>query len=76
MSANTEHPAGWDVATDADNPQPQVWPVCPTCNVAWVYRKFLSMTKGTAVWAWSRDCKHKVDPVLHTKDGPYEPEPA
>lgn len=68
----SEHPAGWGIETDADNPQPPVWPVCPTCNVAWAYRKFMSTSRGT-VWAWGKDCKHKVDPVLHTKDGLYEP---
>lgn len=62
----------WD-GTDPDNPQPKVWPVCPTCDVSWVYRKFLSFTTGNYVWAWSKDCKHKATPALHTADGPYQP---
>lgn len=62
----------WDLSS-ADNPQPNVWPVCPTCSASWVWKKFMRWTGGYQ-WAWGKDCKHKAEPVLHTADGPYTPE--
>ena len=64
----------WDVETDPANPQPNIWPECPTCSVAWVWR--YTITLDNAQWMWTRDCKHKTQPVLWTADGPYEPEAA
>lgn len=62
----------WDTTTDPDNPQPLVWPRCSTCQVSWVWRHGFSLTNGMA-WYWMRGCKHKGNPTLWTKDGPYEP---
>lgn len=63
MSGAVDGPA-WDVTTDPDNPQPQVWPTCGTCDAVWVYKRFMSFTRGGYVWAWAKPCKHKGDPVL------------
>ena len=55
--------------TDAEiMPDPQVWPKCSTCDVAWVLRRALSITKGW-IWVWQRDCKHKqAEPVIERND--------
>lgn len=53
-------------------PDPQMWPVCPTCHAPWCLRRALSITKGYG-WYWSRDCKHKaVEAVLHDTNGPVQ----
>lgn len=54
----------WDTETDPANPQPQVFPKCSTCEAAYVYRRGLSLSKGT-IWYWSRDCKHKSEATIH-----------
>lgn len=60
----------WNVADDPANPQPNLWPTCTTCETPWVWRRCLTLSG--AKWMWTRDCKHKSGPVLHTADGPYE----
>lgn len=53
------------------NPIIKVWPECPECHAAFVYRRCMSFSTGPNpelkfVWLWQRDCKHKkVDPVIH-----------
>ncbi len=48
------------------NPQPKVWPECPTCCTAFVLRRGMvfnaKLTTMTMGWVWQRDCKHKVPP--------------
>lgn len=51
-------------------PKPDMWAQCPTCNVAYVMRRCLSMQEGW-VWLWSADCKHKSRPILVNADGPF-----
>jgi hypothetical protein len=72
----------WDVETDADNPQPNIWPECMevdkktgfTCLTPWVWRLGHTMSGGVK-WAWMRDCKHKnAQPELMTVDGAYRPD--
>jgi hypothetical protein len=49
-------------------PDPAVWPKCPTCDVAWVLRRGMSISEGWK-WVWQRDCKHKtVTPVIARRD--------
>lgn len=49
---------------DHINPDPEAWPACAECEVAWVLRRCLSLTKGW-IWLWQRDCKHKkLEPVI------------
>jgi len=58
-------------------PDPEIWPACSDCDVAYVHRRMFSLTKGW-IWAWQQDCKHgrKGSPqpiaVLVTDDGRYE----
>jgi hypothetical protein len=63
----------WNVTDDPANPQPNIWPQCTTCDTAWIWRRCMSMSKGW-IWLWTRDCKHKSQPALHTADGPYQPD--
>ena len=54
---------------------PQVWPQCSECGVAYVHRRGLSFTDGWR-WYWQQDCKHgrkgspQPAPVLVNADGP------
>lgn len=63
----------WDVSTDPDNPQPNVWPKCPTCDTSYIWRRFFSLSRYTSprgrgdIWAWARDCKHKGAPVIEIR---------
>jgi hypothetical protein len=59
--------------TEADaNPQPPIWPQCPTCETPWVLRRAYVLGKPATEfkWIWQRDCKHKAMGVIATKDGP------
>lgn len=38
-------------------PDPEVWPECSECHVAYVLRRCLSLSQGY-VWLWQQDCKH------------------
>lgn len=65
----------WSIEEPGDdaNFQPQLWPECPSCNVPWVWRRYISLGRGY-VWAWSKDCKHKAQPMMMTPQGRYEPD--
>lgn len=52
--------------------QPTLWPECPTCGEAWLYRRAMSFTTGGYLWCWMRGCKHKVSAVLMTDDGEWK----
>lgn len=46
---------------------PQVWPACSQCQMAYVLRRCMRFTDSTLVaeWLWQRDCNHKnAEPVL------------
>ncbi len=42
-------------------PNPVAYPQCayPGCNAAFVLRRMRSLTTGSYLWLWQRDCKHK-----------------
>lgn len=66
---------GWrTTGKDRDNPQPQIYPECETCDTPYVYRRFLSLKTGGYVWAWSRDCKHKNSKWRKVDDRPNQEE--
>lgn len=60
---------------------PEVWPECSECHVAYVHRRCMTFTSNGLSWrwVWQQDCKHgrkgstQPAPVLMTADGPYEP---
>ena len=56
---------GWwmsPAATKLAMPRVTVWPVCSTCEVAYVLRQCL-VPEGE--WRWFRDCKHRgADQVI------------
>lgn len=56
---------------DPGNAQPNVWPACSTCGVAYVYRQCFTFGPGSiaAEWLWQRDCKHKAPHVIKTVEG-------
>jgi len=60
--------AAWDTS-DPLNPQPSVWPVCPTCKEPYSYQYGLNFLTGNVVWSWGRTCKHKVMPVMSASEG-------
>lgn len=74
MTGTTTGITAWDITTDPDNPQPNVWPRCSldTCHTAYAYQWCMSWTGGSK-FAWVRNCKHKADAELVTKDGLYVP---
>lgn len=50
------------------DPQPTMWAACSTCDMAYVLRRALSMSKGW-MWVWARECKHRSEPVLMNAQG-------
>jgi hypothetical protein len=65
--------AAWDLLGTPANPQPLIWPECPTCETPWVWTRALDFMKGEYVWVWMRGCKHKSAAVLMTSAGAYVP---
>lgn len=59
---------GWQVPISAydfdDDYDIEAWPYCPTCDTAYVLRRSIL----PAGWIWQRDCKHKGQPNIRTRD--------
>jgi len=43
------------------DPHPTIpaYPVCPTCDMAFILRRCYSLSEHAWTWLWQRDCKHR-----------------